>query len=125
MSADGVFVAGTDTGVGKTVVTAGIARTLELKDQDVGAVKPSQTGCFREGNVYCPFRYEPPLAPTVADEVSEELDGKSLSYDSVLENVRREVGGHDVAVVEGIGGVRVPLADDGEVIDLAVELGSP
>lgn len=138
--ADGVFVAGTGTGIGKTVVTAGIAAALDDAGADVGAIKPVETGCDRgpdgelepedaavlasavgPGRTYCPRRFEEALAPRVAAERA----GEPLEYDAVLDEVRRAAGVHDVAVVEGVGGVRVPLAGDREVLDLAADLGFP
>lgn len=139
-SADGVFVAGTDTGVGKTVVAAGLAAALREQDADVGAIKPVETGCDRgpdgalepedaavlgssvgPGRTYCPRRFEEPLAPRVAAERA----GDPLEYDWLRGAVDRAIGIHDVAVVEGVGGVRVPLAGDAEVVDLVADVGLP
>ncbi|MDY7082354.1 MAG: dethiobiotin synthase [Halobacteria archaeon] len=140
-NADGIFVAGTDTEIGKTAVAGGLAGTLKRRGVDVGAVKPVQTGCFDEdsekiepdarflrravglenGSEVCPFSLDPPLAPRVAAEIEDEI----LEYDDVLSAVERICANYAFTVVEGIGGVRVPLAGDREVIDLMCDLGLP
>ncbi|WP_228546096.1 dethiobiotin synthase [Halegenticoccus tardaugens] len=130
----GVFVAGTDTGVGKTVVTAGLTARLRDAGREARAIKPAQTGCPPDDDARFVAdacgdpeaatalrRLEPPLAPRVAGE----RVGEPLSYDALLADCRRAVERSEVALVEGIGGVRVPLADDAEVLDLAVDLGLP
>lgn len=131
---DAVFVVGTDTGVGKTVVTAGLTGALRARGRDAIAVKPCQTGyppdddaqfvadaCGTDEAATCLRRLAPALAPEVAADVADE----SLSYDSIRDGVRSAVDGHETAVVEGIGGLRVPLADDREVLDLVADLGYP
>lgn len=135
----GVFVAGTGTEIGKTAVSGGLAGALARRGHDVGAVKPVQTGCLREDGLVaqdarflrraagieaeevCPFLLEPALAPRVA----AEIEGRELRYRDVLSEVERLVGNHEFTVVEGVGGVRVPLAGDREVIDLMEDLGFP
>lgn len=129
-----VFVAGTDTAVGKTVVTAGLTGHLRRQGRDARTVKPCQTGhpedddaayvqsiCDDEAAATCPRRLGPALAPEVAAEES----GEPLSYESILAACRRAIENAETAVVEGIGGLRVPLADGREVIDLAADLDLP
>lgn len=69
----------------------------------------------------CLRRLEPPLAPGVA----AEREGVDLSYEAIFDNCRRTLGDDDVeaGIVEGIDGLRVPLAGDREVIDLVADLG--
>lgn len=132
--ADGLFVVGTGTGVGKTVVTAGLTGWLRDRGRDALAVKPCQTGyppdddaafvadaCGTDAAATCLRRLEPALAPEVAAEVAEE----HLSYDEIRSGVQTAVAAHDVALVEGIGGLRVPLAAGTEVVDLVADLGLP
>ncbi|WP_254278730.1 dethiobiotin synthase [Haloarcula marina] len=131
---DGLFVVGTGTGVGKTVVTAGLTGWLRARGRDAIAVKPCQTGyppdddagfvaaaCGTESAATCLRRLEPALAPAVAADVADA----DLAYDEILSGVEDAIGRHDVGVVEGIGGLRVPLADGREVVDLVADLGFP
>jgi dethiobiotin synthetase len=125
-------VVGTDTGVGKTVVTAGLVGWLREAGVDARAVKPCQTGyppdddagvvqaaCGTDEAATCLRRLEPALAPAVA----ADREGVDLPYDRILEGCREALAGSEVGVVEGIGGLRVPLAGDREVIDLVADLG--
>lgn len=125
-------VVGTDTGVGKTVVTAGLVRQLRDDGVDARAVKPAQTGhppdddagfvreACADGDAALCCRYlEPPLAPTVA----AEREGKDLYYEAVRGDCEAALEGAEVGVVEGIGGLRVPLAGEREVVDLVADLG--
>lgn len=127
-------VVGTDTGVGKTVVTAGLTGWLRAEGIDARAIKPAQTGyppdddaafvvdaCGTDDAATCLERLEPPLAPRVAAE-REDVD---LEYDRILAGVEDAIRDVEVGVVEGIGGLRVPLAGDREVIDLVADLGIP
>ena len=132
----GVFVVGTGTGVGKTVVTAGLTAWLREQGTEAVAVKPCQTGyppdddaAFVEGvcgtadAAVCLKRLSPPLAPEVAARESE--DDVKLSYEQIRDGVTDMVATSEAAVAEGIGGLRVPLADGREVIDLVADVGLP
>lgn len=127
-------VVGTDTGVGKTVVTAGLVGWLRDSGVDARAVKPCQTGhppdddanyvqqaAESEDAAVCLRRLEPALAPAVAASQT----GATLRYDEILDGCRAALDAVDVGVVEGIGGLRVPLAGDREVVDLVSDLGVP
>lgn len=127
-------VVGTGTAVGKTVVTAGLTGWLREVGIDARSVKPAQTGypsdddatfvaeaCGDPDAATCLRRLGPALAPRVA--ASEA--GEDLAYDSILMGCRAEVEASEVAVVEGIGGLRVPIAGDREVADLFSDLGLP
>lgn len=127
-------VVGTDTGVGKTVVTAGLTGWLREEGVDARAVKPCQTGyppdddagfvvdaCRDEDAATCLRRLEPPLAPAVAADVA----GAALSYEELRQGCETAVSDAEVGIVEGIGGLRVPLADGREVVDLVAALGLP
>lgn len=127
-------VVGTDTGVGKTVVTAALVDAFRERGRDARAVKPVQTGypsdddagvvrrvCGGDAAVAL-RRFEEPLAPAVA----ARRDGTSIGFGSVLADVEAAVESSDVAVVEGAGGLRVPLAEGGrEIIDLVAAAGLP
>jgi len=127
-------VVGTGTGVGKTVVTAGLTGWLRSEGVDARAVKPCQTGhppdddaayvaaaCGDEGASVCLARLEPALAPRVA----AEREGVDLDYATIREGCADAVADADVGIVEGIGGLRVPLAGDAEVLDLVADLDLP
>ncbi|WP_424018923.1 dethiobiotin synthase [Halorientalis pallida] len=127
-------VVGTDTGVGKTVVTAGLVGWLRESGVDARAVKPCQTGyppdddagfvadaCGDDEAATCLRRLEPALAPAVA---AEQADA-DLSYEAILSGCRDAMDEAEVGVVEGIGGLRVPLANGREVVDLVADLDVP
>lgn len=127
-------VVGTDTGVGKTVLTAGLTGWLRDEGRDARAVKPAQTGhppdddagfvaeaCGTSAAATCLRFLEPPLAPRVAAAET----GVELDYDALLADVRSALDGADPGLVEGIGGLRVPLTGEREVADLVADLGSP
>ncbi|SEV85666.1 dethiobiotin synthase [Natrinema salifodinae] len=128
-----IAVVGTGTGVGKTVVTAGLTRLLREAGYEARAIKPAQTGhpldddaafvaaaCDDPDAATCPHYLEPALAPRVAAEVTDE----PLEYAAIRTACEREIATTPVPIVEGIGGLRVPLADDREVIDLVADLGA-
>ena len=131
----GLFITGTDTGVGKTVVAGAIADWFRRRHRRVGVLKPVATGCVhrREGlvsedaeflahcadarfplDVICPQRYVEPLAPAVAAERAKQ----PMDWDAVQRSVRAIEAGSDVLIVEGVGGVMVPLDASHTVLDL-------
>lgn len=124
----GIFVTGTDTGVGKTIVAATLARLLRLRGIDVGVMKPATSGC-REvagelvsddalllcdaAGVACdrdvaPYLLREPLAPAEA----ARIDGVRIDAERIRESFQRLASCHDYVIVEGAGGLMVPLADD-------------
>ncbi len=134
----GVFVTGTGTEVGKTVVAAAIARTLAAEGRVVAVFKPAVTGLEEAGEhdhellrraagsaqsdaEIAPYRYEPPASPHLAAALAgERIDPE------VLRGAARAAGeGAEMLVCEGVGGFLVPLAADYLVRDLAVDLGLP
>jgi len=140
--ASGLFVTGTDTGVGKTHVSAGIAAALKYRGVDVGVMKPAETGCrIRAGQLMprdalllmksaCvkdplslvnPFRFRKPLAPSVA----AERDGKKIDPDKILNAFYALRERHDFMIVEGAGGIMVPLTGQYTYLDLAHTMGLP
>ena len=138
----GLFVTATGTGIGKTMVTGAIAHQLASTGYRAGVFKPIATGCQsrREGLVspdaeflaHCadsefsleqinPIRYQQPLAPSVAAELSQkEIDWPALrlAYKNVAQN-------SDFMLVEGIGGVLVPLTNGYLVADLIADMDLP
>ncbi|MEV1286380.1 dethiobiotin synthase [Micromonospora sp. NPDC049679] len=136
-----VLVTGTDTGVGKTVVTAAIAAAAQAAGLRVAVVKPGQTGTVtgEPSDVDTVRRlatpttartlasFPEPLAPLAAARVASL---EPLELYAVVDAVREEAGKHDLVLVEGAGGLLVPmgLRPSGEpwtLADLAVSLGAP
>lgn len=134
----GVFVTGTGTEVGKTVVAAAIARTLAAEGKRVAVFKPAVTGLDEEGETdhallrraagsrqsdekIAPYRYGPPASPHLAAALAgEEIDPERLRQ------VAREAAESANAIVcEGVGGLLVPLTPDYLVRDLAADLAYP
>src|ERR687895_2094232 len=130
----GLFVTGTDTGVGKTVVAAAICAAL---GESVAAFKPVVTGLDHSPGEWphdhvllaratggrqapedvAPYRFGPAVSPHYA----AELAGETIEPARILEAGRR----HEVLVCEGVGGLLVPITTGYLVRDLAVDLGLP
>lgn len=134
----GVFVTGTGTGVGKTVVAATIARSLVAEGKPVAVFKPAVTGLDEAGEPdhallrraaestqadeeIAPYRYGPPMSPHLA----AELAGEEIDPERLLSAAREAAAGVGALVCEGVGGLMVPLSPDYLVRDLAVELALP
>jgi dethiobiotin synthetase len=138
----GLFVSGTDTGVGKTVIAGGIAAVLRRRGVDVGVMKPAATGCVgsREGPAsadaeflaacadsldpmrdVCPCRYAEPLSPHLAARRAEV----PVDFDRIRESFARIGAAREFVVVEGTGGLLTPLSDKVMVADLAAEMKLP
>jgi dethiobiotin synthetase len=138
----GLFVTGTDTGVGKTVVAGGIARCLLKTGRRVEVFKPVASGCkqAREGLVsedaeflaacadshrplaeITPSRYASELAPNVA----ATREGRPVDLPSILDAYRRLEGQCDVVVAEGVGGLLCPITDDFWIIHFARLIALP
>lgn len=119
----GVFVTGTGTEVGKTVVAAAIARTLAAEGLDVNVFKPAVTGLEEEGETdhellrraagstqsdeeIAPYRYQPPVSP----HLGAELAGEEIDPERLLAAAGAAAAGAGALVCEGVGGLLVPLA---------------
>ena len=141
-SSDGLFVTGTDTGVGKTFLAARIARLLHDRRLDVGVMKPAETGCIvRQGelvpadarqllaasgasdplHLVNPYRFREPLAPMVA----AEREGRRIVPNRILSAYRRLLARHDFLLVEGAGGLLVPLSRTFSYLDLVQAMAIP
>jgi dethiobiotin synthetase len=138
----GLFVTATDTGVGKTVVSAAIASYFRHRGRRAGVCKPAATGCRtdREGlisedaeflahhadsdfplDLVCPQRYTEPLAPAVA----AEREKRPLDWESIDRSLRLISSRSDVTIVEGVGGILVPMDARHTVLDMARWLALP
>ncbi|MDQ2630361.1 MAG: dethiobiotin synthase [Actinomycetota bacterium] len=136
--ARGLFVTGTGTEVGKTVVAATIVRTLAGEGQRVAVFKPAVTG-LDEGvetdhellrrasgsnqtdEKIAPYRYGPPASPHLA----AALAGEEIDPERLRQAARAAAGGAEAIVCEGVGGLLVPLSPDYLVRDFAADLGYP
>jgi dethiobiotin synthetase len=140
--AAGLFVTGTDTGVGKTYVGAMIVRALRAAGYRVGVYKPAASGCRRaRGRLVsddavtlwraagepgplervCPQRFAAPLAP----HLSAREEGRRLDAGLLRRGLGYWLDRSDVVIVEGAGGLMSPLGDDEYVADLAGEFRFP
>jgi dethiobiotin synthetase len=135
-----IFVTGTDTGVGKTFVACALAAALRAAGRDVGVMKPVASGCARagDGRTICrdaellveaagsrdamdlvtPVAFEPPLAPAAAARAL----GLAVDRAKIIAAYRELAARHEILLVEGIGGLLVPLDGRYTVRDLAAEM---
>lgn len=130
---EGVFITGTDTGVGKTIVAVGIALSLQKRGIDVGVMKPIQCGGDDAGmlknnlrlkdelSLINPYYAPGPFAPTVAFKQAG-LKVNPSKIITVFKTLRER---HQFIVVEGVGGLLVPIKKDYFVSDLILDLGLP
>ncbi len=142
MTACGLFITGTDTGVGKTHVACAVIRGLRSQGVRVGVYKPVVSGSRigPDGPVWddvahlraavgheiaderiCPQRFHAPLAPPIA----ARLEGTLVDADLLRSGIDWWRGRVDVIVVEGAGGLLSPLTETESVADVARDLGFP
>ncbi|RMF92289.1 MAG: dethiobiotin synthase [Planctomycetota bacterium] len=134
----GLFLAGTDTGVGKTYVGALIAAALVRQGLRVGVYKPAESGLSpdepddatilweaagrpRTLQEVCPQRFSAPLAPYLA----AREEGKEIDEALLFDGLAPWLESSDIVLVEGAGGLMSPISDDLFVADLAYEFGFP
>ena len=134
----GLFVTGTDTGVGKTVVACALLRAFRARGVDVGAMKPIETGVGPEGPLdalalreaagagdalddVCPQRFALPAAPTVA----ARAEGRRVDAGAIYAAHGRLTARHDCVIAEGAGGLLVPATEELSMADLARKLELP
>jgi len=138
----GFFITGTDTGVGKTAVTAGLAANLKQKGFDVGIMKPVQTGSEKSEHglisadalyamqvakindpmeLVSPYRLEAPLAPSIAAQIT----GVNIEVQKIEHAYRELCKRHRFMLVEGAGGIMVPVTGRLLMADLAKILNLP
>ena len=137
----GVFVTGTDTGVGKTIVAATLARLLRMNGVSVGVMKPVTSGCRTECGrlvsddalLLCrasdtsysgdaaPYCLREALAPSEA----ARIDGVRVDFPRIRESFDRLATKHEYVIVEGAGGLMVPLSGGLLIADLVRTLELP
>jgi len=137
----GIFITGTDTGVGKTIVSAGLALALRGRGMRVGVMKPVATGCLGDNgrlvsldavylfeaaeNEYAPLtspvRFHNPVAPSIASIYEQ----KEVDL-GAIRNAHRELQKYyDYLIIEGIGGLLVPIKKNFLVANLVREMELP
>jgi dethiobiotin synthetase len=142
MGNKGFFITGTDTGVGKTLITAQIGKTIQNKNVSLGAMKPIETGVSSSlvpttlsdmgllktalgisdpMEDISPYRYQTPTSPLVASK----LENKPINPQIIIEAYQKLTNRYSVMLAEGAGGLLVPINRDYLMADLAKELGLP
>lgn len=141
----GYFITGTDTDVGKTIVTAGLLRWLRRQGVNAASMKPAQTGAVLCDGLWvapdlafhhaaaefqpppeslelmAPYCYEPACSPHLAGRMA----GRYPDLEHIAENAERLQADYDLLLVEGAGGIFAPLTETGTMRDLMVRLGLP
>lgn len=138
----GFFITGTDTGVGKTVVAAGIIRAIKAKGLSVCPMKPVESDCgLKKENLFPPdaatllntsgvdetldavnpYRLRNRLAPSVA----AEIEGVKIERKKIISAYKRLSKKYELMIVEGAGGIMVPVYKKYLFLDLARDLGLP
>jgi len=137
-----IFITGTDTGVGKTVTSALICLAMQKRGIDCVVMKPVETGAIRKGKgwvwpdteflrkvtkpreengLLSPFRFKNPLAPSLA----ARMEGKKIDMEGIKRAFNNLMDKHQVVIVEGAGGLFVPLWNNFLTADLVKELDIP
>jgi dethiobiotin synthetase len=140
--ARGVFIAGTDTDVGKTMVTAALAVWLRAEGCDVGVMKPVHTGCRHPAGrqpppdtallmraaqtrdpleLVTPYRLRQPLSPLAA----ARAEGRAIDPRHLRAAYRALADRHEIVLVEGSGGLLVPATPTATMADLIGDWGLP
>jgi len=136
----GIFITGTDTGVGKTVVGAALARFLSERGLKVGVMKPAESGvsdpscpgpdasllqwasgCGADEAQIAPYRLRAPLAPSQA----AKKDQVFIDFGGLVATAKELGATHDFLIVEGAGGLMSPLTGGFLMADLARSIGLP
>ena len=133
------FVTGTDTGVGKTLISCALLHGFAAQGNSVLGMKPVAAGCGEDGihedvrqlraasnalaslgqiNPYC-------FVQAVAPHLAAEFSGVSINFERILASYTELAGQADVVIVEGAGGFIVPMNSEQDSADLVVQLGLP
>ncbi len=133
----GFFITGTDTGVGKTMVTCALGKALSGHGYSVGVMKPICTGATPRPNdvdrliettsiedpreLICPYELDEPAAPQIA----ARIHGVHINTQRILDAADVLHTWHDTLLIEGVGGIMVPIAESFFIRDLISLLGLP
>ncbi|MGZ5037456.1 MAG: dethiobiotin synthase [Usitatibacter sp.] len=139
----GVFVTGTDTGVGKTLASCALLHALRAADVAVAPMKPVAAGAIAHGGGFvnedslalvraaaCDADLLPDVTPillreALAPHIAARHEGRSIDLAPIMAAFKRLSSGSRFVVVEGVGGFRVPLGERLDTVDLASTLGLP
>ena len=126
----GIFITGTDTGVGKTTITCALATKLRAQGKNICVMKPFLTGAKSRPNdvdrlihaaqvsdpleIVNPYQFEHPLAPQIA----ATLEGIAIDIKKVKSSFDILQSRHDILLVEGIGGVMTPIMSKYSIVNL-------
>ncbi len=134
MKTNGIFITGTDTDVGKTFIASGLAACMREDGIDIGVMKPVVTGnrsdvdmLIKASNVkddkedINPIFLSIPASPLAASRLLEE----EIDTNKIKESFERLMSKHEYMIVEGIGGIMVPITQSYLVIDMIKELELP
>ncbi len=136
-----IFITGINTDIGKTYITGLIARYLKQQGYSVITQKIAQTGCIGESEdilkhrelmeitlteedkagLTCPYIFEPPMSPHLASK----LAGTEIDINKINAATDELAEKYDYVIVEGVGGLYVPLTEKTKVIDLIKEREYP
>ncbi len=133
------FVTGTDTNVGKTLISCALLHGFAAKGKRVVGMKPVAAGCDAAGqnddvlqlraagNVAVSYGLINPYCflPHIAPHIAAQLAGVEIRFSRITESYRELAAQADVVIVEGAGGFRVPLNAQQDSADLVQELGLP
>ena len=136
----GVFITGTDTGVGKTLVTSALVACLNRRGIDVGVMKPIETGvlpsskaqsdgarlrkaagCHDPMTEVSPYRFRLPLAPLSA----AQAEGRTVLMTTIIRIFQSLLQKHSLVAVEGAGGINVPITQSLNITDLIYKMKLP
>jgi dethiobiotin synthetase len=138
----GLFITGTNAGVGKTVIAGAIAKILTDTGLRVGVFKPIAVGCQRQWEgllgqdidflAYC-ANTELPLSTinpvgystTASPIIGAARESRPIDFNKIAAAYKQICESSDIVIVEGVDGVRVPLTPEFDLLDLAIELDLP
>jgi len=133
------FITGTDTGVGKTLISCALLHAFATQGKKVVGMKPVAAGCDEDGlnedvkklrdasNILAslgqinPYSFVQPIAPHIASRNA----GVQINLERILESYRELSGQADVVIVEGAGGFKIPLNEKHDSVDLVTSLNVP
>ncbi|MBL7685251.1 MAG: dethiobiotin synthase [Deltaproteobacteria bacterium] len=137
MKLKSLFITGTDTNVGKTIIAAAFAAYLRDQGVNVGVMKPCESGATSESSdsvflkkmsqsedsidLITPYSFQAPLAPGIA----ARLESREISFEFIKEKFEILQSLHDIVLIEGAGGLLVPLSENKNVRDLIEYLKVP
>jgi dethiobiotin synthetase len=131
------FITGTDTGVGKTMIAAALLAGLHARGRHAIYHKPIQTGQPRgaegdtewiahqtglDGKYYIPPQYILPLP--ASPDLAARHAGASMSFESIVRNIQKQASDAEIFIVEGAGGLLVPVTPEKTMLDLIIALSA-